>query len=247
MQFYPADWRKDPNVQSLGYFERGVWFEILCLMFESEQRGKLILNGKAMPDEALARLLGLDKQRLTSILTVLLDYGVASRDEQGALMNRRMVKDEELRQVRAACGSMGGNPALMGGGSAGGGGSSGLDKQNGSKSENEDNQKVKQTVTPSSSLSSSASIQRLIDACVREHLGRDPRLVEIAVLETVLRRQGSANEHRPIKSVRYFDEEIGRTFSNKGASALGDVAIDAMLHARRRRAFGDAGARDANV
>jgi hypothetical protein len=171
-------------------------------MFESEQRGKLILNGKAMPDEALARLLGLDKQRLTSILTVLLDYGVASRDEQGALVNRRMVKDEELRQVRAACGSMGGNPALMGGGSAGGGGSSGLDKQNGSKSENEDNQKVKQTVTPSSSLSSSASIQRLIDACVREHLGRDPRLVEIAVLETVLRRQGSANEHRPIKSVR---------------------------------------------
>jgi hypothetical protein len=45
-QFYPADWRKDPGVQSLPYFERGIWFEILCLMHESEQRGKLILNGR---------------------------------------------------------------------------------------------------------------------------------------------------------------------------------------------------------
>lgn len=139
MQFYPADWRKDPNVQALGYFERGVWFEILCLMFESEQRGKLILNGRPMPDEALARLLGLDKQRMASTLTVFLEYGVASRDENGALMNRRMVRDEEVRQVRAECGKMGGNPALL--------------NQNATKPEKE----VNQISTPSSSSSSSSS------------------------------------------------------------------------------------------
>jgi hypothetical protein len=112
-QFYPADWRKDPGVQSLGYFERGVWFEILCLMHESQQRGKLLLNGRPMPDEALARLLGLDKQLLTKTLTTLLDYGVASRDEQGALISRRMVKDEELRQIRTEAGKKGGNPNLV--------------------------------------------------------------------------------------------------------------------------------------
>lgn len=113
-QFYPGDWRKDPGVQALGYFERGVWFEILCLMFESQERGKLMLNGKAMPEAALARLLGLDNQVLTTALTAILEYGVASREEvSGALICRRMIRDEELRQIRKQCGSLGGNPNLL--------------------------------------------------------------------------------------------------------------------------------------
>ncbi len=100
-QFYPSDWRSDNGVQSLNYYERGVWFEILCLMHESDQRGKLLLNGKAMPDEALARLLGLDKQVLLKTLATLLDFGICSRDESGVLFNRRMVKDEAERQNNA--------------------------------------------------------------------------------------------------------------------------------------------------
>jgi hypothetical protein len=113
IQFYPADWRKDPGVQSLSFHDRGVWFEILCLMHESEQRGKLLLNGKPMPEEALARLLGLDKQNLTKTLTTLVDYGVVSRDGDGALNNRRMVRDDELRKIRQEAGKLGGNPALL--------------------------------------------------------------------------------------------------------------------------------------
>lgn len=136
-QFYPADWRKDPAVQSLSYHDRGIWFEILCLMHESEQRGRLLLNGKKMPDEALARLLGLDKQILTKTLTKLLDYGVASRDEQGALMSRRMVRDETLRQIRTEAGKKGGNPNLV--------------NQNSTK----EKKLVNQNSTPSSSSSSS--------------------------------------------------------------------------------------------
>lgn len=140
-QFYPADWRKDPGVQSLSYHDRGVWFEILCLMHESDQRGKLLLNGKAMPEDALARLLGLDKQVTTKTITTLIEYGVASYDlETGALMCRRMVRDENLRKIRQESGKMGGNPVLL--------------KQ-------DSNQKakpgVKQISTPSSSSSTSVS------------------------------------------------------------------------------------------
>jgi hypothetical protein len=138
-QFYPADWRKDPGVQSLPYFERGIWFEILCLMHESEQRGKLILNGRPMPEEALSRLLGLDKQILTKTITTLLEYGVASRDGQGVLMNRRMVSDENLRKIRQESGKKGGNPVLV--------------KQKPTKTK----KRVKQKSTPSSSSSSSSS------------------------------------------------------------------------------------------
>lgn len=110
-QFYPADWRKDPGVQSLNYHDRGVWFEILCLMHESEERGVLLLNGQPMPEDALSRSLGLDKQILTTTLTTLLTYGVASsRDEDGALTSRRMVRDEKLRKIRIDAGKQGGNP-----------------------------------------------------------------------------------------------------------------------------------------
>ena len=113
IQFYPGDWKRDPGVQALSFHDRGVWLEIICLMHESEQRGVLLLGGNPMPDEALARLLGLDNQILTTTLTTLLTYGVASRDpETGALINRRMVRDEELRQIRAESGKKGGNPAL---------------------------------------------------------------------------------------------------------------------------------------
>lgn len=112
-QFYPADWRKDPGVQSLSFHDRGVWFEILCLMHESEQRGKLLLGGQPMPDAALARLLGLDKQNLTNTLNTLISYGVASRcDKSGALMSRRMVRDEESRNKSKEAGHLGGNPKL---------------------------------------------------------------------------------------------------------------------------------------
>lgn len=67
-----------------------------------------------MPEDALARLLGLDKQNLTTTLTTLLNFGVASRDpDSGALINRRMVRDEMLRKIRQNAGKLGGNPLLL--------------------------------------------------------------------------------------------------------------------------------------
>ena len=113
-QFYPGDWRKDVGVQSLDYECRGVWFEILCLMHESERRGVLILNGRAMSDESLARLLGLPEVLLKQILTKVEAAGVASREQEtGALLCRRMVRDENLRKVRQNAGKQGGNPILL--------------------------------------------------------------------------------------------------------------------------------------
>jgi uncharacterized phage protein (TIGR02220 family) len=114
MQFYPADWRKDLAVQALSYFDRGVWFETLCLMHESSERGVLLLNGARMPDDVLARLLGLDNQTLTTTLSTLLTYGVAKRRESDdALYSKRMVADEKLCQTRREAGKLGGNPALL--------------------------------------------------------------------------------------------------------------------------------------
>jgi hypothetical protein len=114
IQFYPGDWKKDAGVQTLSYHDRGVWFEILLLMHESERRGVLLLNGKAMSNGALARILGLDIESLKQTVETILEHGVASIEEDtGALMSRRMVRDEHIRQVRTEAGKQGGNPGLL--------------------------------------------------------------------------------------------------------------------------------------
>ena len=113
-QFYPGDWRKDPGIQSLTYHDRGIWLEILCLMHECSSRGELLLNDKPMKNDALARLLGVDVPTLTATIDTLLETGVASRDtSSGSLISRRMVRDENFRQMRATCGMMGGRPDLV--------------------------------------------------------------------------------------------------------------------------------------
>jgi len=145
IQFYPADWRKDPGVQSLSFHDRAVWFEIICLMHESPRRGYLLLpTGKAITIDQLSRLVGLDNQNLESSLTNLLDCGVASRDEEtGAIVNRRMVRDEEIRKIRKNAGSMGGNPILV------------------NQNSNQNHTPLdKQKPTPSSSSSSSTTVNR---------------------------------------------------------------------------------------
>ncbi len=114
IQFYPGDWHKDQGVQALDLLQRGAWFELLLMMHDSDERGVLFVNGQPMPDAVIARRLGLDNQSANQILTTLLTYGVASRrDSDGALFCRRMVKDENLRQVRTAAGKKGGNPLLL--------------------------------------------------------------------------------------------------------------------------------------
>lgn len=137
LQFYPGDWRKDLAVQALGYHDRGVWFEMLCLMHESDERGVMLLNGAPMAEEVIARLLGLDNQTFNQTLSNLITYGVAKRRAtDNAIFSKRMVEDERLCQIRREAGKKGGNPALL--------------KQ---KQTTVD----KQTPTPSSSSSSSSS------------------------------------------------------------------------------------------
>lgn len=146
-QFYPGDWKRDTGVQSLSYEERGVWFEMLLLMFESAERGKLVFGtGTPMPEDAVARSLGLDRQRYVQILRKLFDFGVVSKeDDTGIIYCRRMVRDAELSRKRAECGKFGGNPNLL--------------NQNPTKPptkrEAKSNQNGKQNPTPSSSSSSS--------------------------------------------------------------------------------------------
>jgi len=108
LKFYPGDWRKDPGVQSLDYFERGVWFELLLFMHESEERGVLIARGHALSDLSISRLLGLQESETQDILDKLVKNNIAARcDDTGALLCRRMCRESHLSAVRADAGKRG--------------------------------------------------------------------------------------------------------------------------------------------
>lgn len=109
MPVYVGDWRKDPRVQALDYEQKGIWFEILCLMWESDYRGMLLLKGRPIEIDTLARLLGLDKQKCSEVVSKLEAYGPADRDEDsGALVCDWMLETEDKRRAKAEAGRLGG-------------------------------------------------------------------------------------------------------------------------------------------
>ena len=111
---------------------------------ESERYGFLVLNGAPLTDAQIVNTVaGSTRKMLAELDTAR----VFSRDESGAIYSRRMVRDEKLREVRAACGQLGGNPNLLGK----------KDKQTPTKNAPEVPTKVNPFPTPSSSDSSASS------------------------------------------------------------------------------------------
>ncbi len=106
-QFYPADWRKDAALQSCSLAAQGLWVNLMCIAHECEPYGHLVVNGKPMQDAQIARLVGLSLKECSKLLAEILDAGVASRNEEGAILSRRMVRDEEIRNARAEGGKAG--------------------------------------------------------------------------------------------------------------------------------------------
>lgn len=143
LQFYPADWRKDIAVQSLSLEDRAIWFEMLCIMHDCEERGKLIINGQPMKDETVAKMIGITLKKYRNSLVKMKSLNVFG-EQDGVIFNRRMVRDEYIRNVRKTAGSQGGNPNLV----------RNLVNQNDNQSINQND---KQNPTPSSSSSISSS------------------------------------------------------------------------------------------
>lgn len=115
-QFYPGDWLRDTALRSCSVSARGLWIEMICLMHEGTPYGHLKVNSKVITPQQLARMVGGEVAEVNGWLEELVEAGVCTRNqEDGALSSRRMIRDEEIRRVRAAGGKEGGNPKLMGG------------------------------------------------------------------------------------------------------------------------------------
>jgi len=97
--FYPGDWQKDPCLRRCSKAAKGVWMDMLCLLFECPVRGVFVdASGKPWSDEELAEAIGGDIGANLGYIAELVSKGVAQRDTRGAIFSRRMVRDEQNRR-----------------------------------------------------------------------------------------------------------------------------------------------------
>lgn len=115
-QYYWGDWHKDLALQSCPLLARGLWHEMNCLMHQGSPYGHLTMpNGKPMSVAQLANLAKISERECKKLLAVLEDAAVFSRDEEGTIYSRRMVRDEAIREARAEGGKDGAEHGAKGG------------------------------------------------------------------------------------------------------------------------------------
>jgi len=148
-QFYPSDWLRDTALRSCSTGARGLWIDMICFMHEGNPYGHLKVGDKVIHPENLARMVGESLEILQKWLNELSEASVFDTTAEGVIFSKRMVRDENLRQIRAAGGIKGGNPALL------------ASKVNHMHNHMLDVE-VKQKTTPSSSSSSSTSLNTFI-------------------------------------------------------------------------------------
>lgn len=115
-QYYWGDWFRDLALQSCSQPARGLWHEMNCLMHQGEPYGHLTMpNGKPMGPAQLANLCKISPAQCAKLLEELDENGVSSKDPTtGAIYSRRMVRDEAVRNARAAGGKGGSEHGVKG-------------------------------------------------------------------------------------------------------------------------------------
>jgi hypothetical protein len=93
LKFYPRDWRGDQALRAVSIAARGLWIEMLCIMHEAQPYGHLILGGRAVSTDVLARVAGLGVDECGDLIVELENAGVLSRTRKAVIYSRRMVKD----------------------------------------------------------------------------------------------------------------------------------------------------------
>jgi hypothetical protein len=116
MPFEVAAWLSDPALRQCSIEARGVWIDMLCVMWKNSPQGYFV--GSAQPDfiPRLSRLTGVGVDRLGALIEELRAGGVFSTSEGNEIYSRRMVKEAELRAARSRAGRAGGQASTRLGG-----------------------------------------------------------------------------------------------------------------------------------
>lgn len=87
--------------------------DCLCIAAEADPTGYVLVNGRTPTTTDLARLTGEPEAAVQSALEELERNGVFSRDRNGRIYNRRLVRDARRIANNRKNGKLGGNPKLL--------------------------------------------------------------------------------------------------------------------------------------
>lgn len=95
-QFYPADWLSDPQLRLASPSTKGIWIDLLCYMWKSNERGKL--NGTV---DQLCRMTGSNCTEMAMFINeanFLKFADVTICNDDVTVCNRRMMREEKERE-----------------------------------------------------------------------------------------------------------------------------------------------------
>lgn len=102
MKLHPTDWAAADDLQACSLPARGLWIEMLLLMWSSPVRGELrTKDGRPYDAARLARWVRADLATVEGLLAELEREKVFSRTADGCIFQRRMVREEQVREGTA--------------------------------------------------------------------------------------------------------------------------------------------------
>lgn len=110
--FYPQDWMSDSRLRLCSAGARGLWIDIMCLMYLSSERGYLLIDDTVLDEKMLQKTLGYDAQEFDVFFTELIKYKIIKKDEKNRYFCKTMVNAQQLSEKRSTSGKLGGNPNL---------------------------------------------------------------------------------------------------------------------------------------
>lgn len=112
LKFWPQDWQRDPALRCCGLAARGLWIDLICIMYEGAPYGHLTIGGSAATPRQIGMVTGCGEKEAVKLIGELEAAGVFSRTEDGTIYSRRMVRDRAASHKGTVVGQEGGNPTL---------------------------------------------------------------------------------------------------------------------------------------
>lgn len=107
-KFFWSDWLSDVGLRRCSLAARGLWMDMLCISVDCDPTGNLVLAGRPFDSADIARMTGASVQEVDSLLEELDRNGVFSRDRNGIIYSRRIVRDAKRHRDNVKNGRKGG-------------------------------------------------------------------------------------------------------------------------------------------
>lgn len=102
----------DAGVRRSSLSARGLWIDMLCIAAQADPIGYLTVKKVPLTVKDIARMVGESEPETETLIAELERNGVFSRDRNGTIFSRRIVRDVKKARTAQNNGKLGGNPSI---------------------------------------------------------------------------------------------------------------------------------------